>query len=172
MSKICTACWLVNASVIYEMVIYRLWICSTGWKEGFWFNCCGAKYMTRPRNWKEARSLHCWALITHHGDRDAPPLYLAVSISYLAVNSPVKHQLLALACVQAHLTMNPPSTCLLKFLRGGKTDSHGLNSWCRWKAFNHLQDMFTFVNVFEATTTKKYHASIHLSQLHFTSCAY
>lgn len=64
--------------------------------------------MTRPRNWKEARPLHCRALITHHDDRDAPPLYLAVSISHLAVNSPVKHQLSALYCVQAHLTMKFP----------------------------------------------------------------
>lgn len=64
--------------------------------------------MTRPRNWKEARPLHCRALITHHDDRDAPPHYLAVSISHLAVNSPVKHQLSALYCVQAHLTMKVP----------------------------------------------------------------
>lgn len=64
--------------------------------------------MTRPRNWKEARSLHCRALITHHSDRDAPPLYLAVSISHLAVNSAVKHQLSALYCVQAHLTIKLP----------------------------------------------------------------
>lgn len=81
------------------MAIYRLWICSPEWEKGFCFNCCEAKYTTRPSNWKEARSLHCWALITHHSDRDAPPLYLAVSISHLVVNSAVKHQLSALHCV-------------------------------------------------------------------------
>lgn len=50
-------------------------------------------------------SRHCRALITHHSDRDAPPLYLAVLIFHLAVNSAVKHQLLALYCVHAHLTI-------------------------------------------------------------------
>lgn len=32
--------------------------------------------LDEARNGREARSLHCRALITHHSDRDAPPLYL------------------------------------------------------------------------------------------------
>lgn len=67
--------------------------------------------MTRPSHWKEARSLRRRALTTHQSDRDAPPLYLAVSISHLTVNSPVKHQLLDLYCVQTHLTIKLPPLC-------------------------------------------------------------
>lgn len=68
-------------------------------ERGFVLIAVEQKYKTRSRNWKEASSIHCRALITHHSDRDVPPLYLVVSISHLAVNSVVKHHLLALYCV-------------------------------------------------------------------------
>lgn len=85
--------------------------------------------MSRPRNWKKASSLPSQALMTHHCDRDAPPLYLAISIHHLAVNSPIKHQLSALNCVQAHLTIKYPLAHLSKRLRGGETIVGKASSW-------------------------------------------
>lgn len=40
--------------IICEMVIYRLWFCGSEWREGFWFNCCGAKHSTGSGSWRWA----------------------------------------------------------------------------------------------------------------------
>lgn len=84
-------------------------------KEGCGFNCCWAENTTTttppPPTTTRSRKLgrsQAAPLITRQGDREAPPLYLVVSISHLTVNSAVKHQRWALYCLQAHLTIKLP----------------------------------------------------------------